>query len=139
MIEMQLSNVIYVSSRYIWSVINLTLLTANIFKDQLILGFVYIILVLFCLSFKNLTDKDFSCSILNENYIEISNKNSSVLLKPTPNLALLFNQLIILSQSNKLILKMLWILDILILTKSNHKNFPKKRSLSLSSILMHVH
>ena len=36
-------------------------------------------------------DKDFSYSVLN-NYIEISNKNSSVLLKPPPNLALLFNQ-----------------------------------------------
>ena len=53
----------------------------------------------FCLSccntilpFGNLTDKDFSCSILNKNYIEISNKNSSVLLKPPPNLKLLFNQ-----------------------------------------------
>ena len=52
----------------------------------------------FCLSccsvilpFGNLTDKDFSYSILN-NYIEISNKNSSVLLKSPPNLALLFNQ-----------------------------------------------
>ena len=54
---------------------------------------------LFCLSccctilpFGNLTDKDFSCSVLNKNFIEISNKNSSVLLKPPPNLALLFNQ-----------------------------------------------
>ena len=53
----------------------------------------------FCLSccstilpFGNLIDKDFSCSILNKNYIEISNKNSSVLLKPPPNLELLFNQ-----------------------------------------------
>ena len=53
----------------------------------------------FCLSccstilpFGNLTDKDFSCSILNKNYIEISNKNSSVLLKPPPNLELLLNQ-----------------------------------------------
>ena len=40
----------------------------------------------FCLSccstilpFGNLTDKDFSCSVLNKNYIEISNKNSSIL------------------------------------------------------------
>ena len=39
-----------------------------------------------------MTEKDFSCSVLNKNYIEISNKNSSVLLKPPPNLALLFNQ-----------------------------------------------
>ena len=53
----------------------------------------------FCLSccsailpFGNLTDNDFSCSILNKNYIETSNKNSSVLLKPSPNLELLFNQ-----------------------------------------------
>ena len=52
----------------------------------------------FCLSccsvilpFGNLTDKDFSYSVLN-NYIEISNKIRSVLLKPPPNLALLFNQ-----------------------------------------------
>ena len=37
-------------------------------------------------------DKDFSCSILNKNYIEISNKNSSVLLKPPLSLELLFNQ-----------------------------------------------
>ena len=43
------------------------------------------------LPFGNLTDKDFSYSILN-NYIEISNKNSFVLLKSPPNLALLFNQ-----------------------------------------------
>ena len=39
-----------------------------------------------------MTDKGFSCSILNKNYIEISNKNSSVLLKPPPNLELLLNQ-----------------------------------------------
>ena len=39
-----------------------------------------------------MTDKGFSYSVLN-NYIEISNKSSSVLLKPPPNLALLFNQL----------------------------------------------
>ena len=52
----------------------------------------------FCLSccsvifpFGNLADKDFSRSVLNK-YIKISNKNSSVLLKPPPNLALLFNQ-----------------------------------------------
>ena len=43
------------------------------------------------LPFGNLTDKDFSYSILN-NYIAISNKNSSVLLTSPPNLALLFNQ-----------------------------------------------
>ena len=53
----------------------------------------------FCLSccstilpFGNLTDKDFFCSVLNKNYMEISNKNSSDLLKPPPNLVLLFNQ-----------------------------------------------
>ena len=53
----------------------------------------------FCLSccstilpFGNLTEKDFPCSVLNKNYIEISNKNSSVLLKAPPNLAYLFNQ-----------------------------------------------
>ena len=40
----------------------------------------------------NLNDKDFSYSALNKNYIEISNKNSSVLLKSPPNLELLFNQ-----------------------------------------------
>ena len=52
----------------------------------------------FCLSccsvilpFGNLTEKDISSSVLNQNYIEISNKSSSVLLKP-PNFALLFNQ-----------------------------------------------
>ena len=52
----------------------------------------------FCLSccsvilpFRNLTDKDFYYSVLN-NYIEISYKNISVLLKPPPNLELLFNQ-----------------------------------------------
>ena len=39
-----------------------------------------------------MTGKDFSCSILNKNYIEISNKNSSVLLKPPLSLELLFNQ-----------------------------------------------
>ena len=42
--------------------------------------------------FGNLTDKGFSCSVFNKNYIEMSNKNSSVLLMPPPNLALLFNQ-----------------------------------------------
>ena len=54
----------------------------------------------FCLSccsvilpFGKLTDKDFSYSVLNY-YIEISYRNSSVLLKPPPNLALLFNQFI---------------------------------------------
>ena len=52
----------------------------------------------FCLSccsvilpFGNLTDKDFSYSVLN-NYIEISNKNSSALLKLPPDLAPLFDQ-----------------------------------------------
>ena len=44
------------------------------------------------LPFGNLIDKDFSCSVLNKNYTEISNKNSSVLLKPRHNLAPLFNQ-----------------------------------------------
>ena len=44
------------------------------------------------LPFGNLTDKDFYCSILHKNYTEISNKNSSVLLKALPNLELLFNQ-----------------------------------------------
>ena len=39
-----------------------------------------------------MNDKDFSCSVLNKNYIEISNKNSAILLKPLPNLELLFNQ-----------------------------------------------
>ena len=39
-----------------------------------------------------MTDKDFSCSVLSKNYIEISSKNSSVLSKPLPNLALLFNR-----------------------------------------------
>ena len=39
-----------------------------------------------------MTDKDFSRSILNKNYTEISNKNSSVLLKPPLSLELLFNQ-----------------------------------------------
>ena len=43
------------------------------------------------LPFGNLTDKGFSHSVLNK-CIKISNKNSSVLLKPPPNLALLFNQ-----------------------------------------------
>ena len=64
----------------------------------------------FCLSccsvilpFRNLTDKDFFYSVLNS-YTEISSKNSSVLLKPPPNLAL---NLIIPHQKNKLILKML--------------------------------
>ena len=52
----------------------------------------------FCLSccsvilpFGNLKDKDFSHSVLNK-CIKISNKNSSVLFTPPPNLALLFNQ-----------------------------------------------
>ena len=52
----------------------------------------------FCLSccsvilpFGNLTDKDFSYSVLN-NYIEISNKNSSALLKLPPDLTPLFDQ-----------------------------------------------
>ena len=39
-----------------------------------------------------MTGKDFSCSMLNKNYIEISNKNSSVVLKPPLSLELLFNQ-----------------------------------------------
>ena len=39
-----------------------------------------------------MTFKDFSCSILNKNYIEISNKNSSVLLKSPLSLELLFHQ-----------------------------------------------
>ena len=49
---------------------------------------------MFCstiLPFGNVTDKDFFYSVLNKNYIEISNKNSSVLLKSL-NLALLFSQ-----------------------------------------------
>ena len=39
-----------------------------------------------------MTGKDFPCSILNKNYIEISNKNSSVVLKPPLSLELLFDQ-----------------------------------------------
>ena len=38
----------------------------------------------------NLTDEDFPCSVLNKRFIEISDKISSVLLKPP--LTLLFNQ-----------------------------------------------
>ena len=38
-----------------------------------------------------MTDQDFSCSVLNKKRNEVSDK-SSVLLKPPPNLALLFNQ-----------------------------------------------
>ena len=91
-IEMQLFSVIYVSFGYIWGVINLTLLIINIFKDQLTDPWFYLSCCSTILPFGNLTDKDFSCSILNKNYIEISNKNSSVLLKPPPNLELLFNQ-----------------------------------------------
>ena len=65
------------------------MLTINIFKDQLILGFVYHVV---CNSTIRKFDRQgISYSILN-NYIEISNKNSSVLLKPPPNLSLLFNQ-----------------------------------------------
>ena len=52
----------------------------------------------FCLSccsvilpFGNLTDKDFSDSV-HKKRIKTSNKNSSVLFIPPPNLALLFNQ-----------------------------------------------
>ena len=44
------------------------------------------------LPFGYLTESDLSCSVLDKNYIEISSKNSSVLFKPPPNLALLFNQ-----------------------------------------------
>ena len=43
--QLSLSKVIYVSLGYMWSVIDLTLLTINIFKDQLILGFVYHVVV----------------------------------------------------------------------------------------------
>ena len=53
----------------------------------------------FCLSccstnlpFGNLTDKDFPWWVLNKNYIEVSHKSSFVLLKPSPDLALLINQ-----------------------------------------------
>ena len=49
----------------------------------------------FCLSccstilpFEKMTDKNFSCLVLNKNYIEISDKNNSVLLKPPLNFAL---------------------------------------------------
>ena len=62
------------------------------------------------LPFGKLTDKDFSYSVLN-NYIEISNKNSSFLLKPPPNWHSYLISLII-----------------------SHK-----KRLSLSSILMHVY
>ena len=65
------------------------MLTINIFKDQLILGFVYHVVV----QFYHLEISQTRISLgLNKNYIEISNKNSSVLLKAPPNLALLFNQ-----------------------------------------------
>ena len=43
------------------------------------------------LPFGNLTDKYFSCSVLNKNCIEISNKYSFFLLKPSPSLVILFN------------------------------------------------
>ena len=88
MIEMLLSNVIYFSSGYIWSIIDLTLLTitSNINWFLVFLSCSSVIL-----PFGNLTDKEFSYSVLNH-YTEISNRNSSVLLKPPSNLALLFNQ-----------------------------------------------
>ena len=71
------------------------------------------------LTFGNFTDKDLSYLVFIKNYIEISNKNSFDHLKPPPNGALLFLlNLIIPPQSNKLILKMLRILDTLILSKS---------------------
>ena len=44
------------------------------------------------LPFGNLIDKDFTSSVLKKNDTENSNKNSSVLLKPPPDLALLFSQ-----------------------------------------------
>ena len=46
----------------------------------------------YILLFGNLTDKDFSSSVLNKNNSAISSKLSSVLLKPSPHLALLFNE-----------------------------------------------
>ena len=73
MAKMQLSNMIYASSGYIWSVMNLTLLTINIFKNQLIP------------SFWNLTGEDFSFSVP---------KSSYVFLKPPLILVFLFNQFI---------------------------------------------
>ena len=90
MIEMQQSKVIYVSSGYIWGVINLTLLTINIFKGQLILGFWSCCSTI--LTFGNFTDKDLSYLVFIKSYIEISSKNSFDHLKPPPNGALLFNQ-----------------------------------------------
>ena len=69
------------------------MLTINIFKDQLIRGFVYhVVMLCYILLLGNLTDKDFSSSVLNKSNTEISCKFNFVLLKPPPHLALLFNQ-----------------------------------------------
>ena len=87
MIEMQLSNVIYVSSGYI------RCNKLNLVDHKHLKGSTDPWFCLSCCSIIwNLTDKDFSCSVLNENCYEISHRNSSVLLKPPTNLAVLFNQ-----------------------------------------------
>ena len=67
--------------------------------DQLNLGLV--------LRFRDLTDEDFFSLALNKNNTEISSDNSSVLLKPPPHLALLFNQFNNASHGKTLILRML--------------------------------
>ena len=85
--------------------------------DQLILGLV--------LRFRDLTDEDFFSLALKKNNIEISSDNSSVLLKPPPHLAFLFNQFNNASHSKTLILKML--------------KFTQKEKFLPSSILIHVH
>ena len=100
----------------------------NIVKDQMILGFVYPIVVQFY--HLEIWQKDFSFSVLNKSDIEIFNKNSSVLLKaPSTNSVLLFNQFNNSSSEQNI--------DPENVVNSIIK-FSLKKEVSLCSILMHV-
>ena len=126
MIKMQLSNVMHVTSGYIWGVINLTFLTIKVFHE-LIFSLVYHVAVI----------------SLAQYLIKFTMNYPVKTALPSWNHLLIWHSYLVhwlyLPYSNKLILKMLWILDTLTLTKSNQQNFSGMRNLCLSPIWMHVH
>lgn len=81
MVEIQLSNVIYVSPVLECNKLNLVDCK---YLERSTDPWFYLSCCSTILLLGNLTENDFSASVLNRNDIEISNENSSVFLKPVP-------------------------------------------------------
>ena len=123
MIQMQLPHVIYVSSGYIWDLINLTLLNTNIFKNKLILSFVHHVVVQFHYLVIWQTR-----IFLDQCLVKTTLKSPVKTVLSSQNHLLIWHSYLISLITPP---QMFWILDTLVLTKSNHQNFPRKRGLSL--------